>query len=185
MIILETLRYLAKFPLRESMLKAFSSGKSSVPGYSAFKDYVSTMPVHSVIPEIKGFVVGADIDDVKAKIENQDGVFMFFDYGELASSRDSKNTINDRWQCSITIANKMDGERDTLEFAINSDNMQAICRQILCLMLEDQQRCSWLKQLGTNYSLVPFDVKPLSAYGWSILFEREGADMLNVKNLPS
>lgn len=184
MIVIDTIKYFAKFPAKEWVLKAFASGKSPVSGYAQLKAEITAMTEHSLIPEIEGFIIGADIEDVKKSIDNQSGVFMFFDYGELSSSRTQQNSIENRWSCSITIANKMNAECDTLEFGINSDNMLSLAQRLLAKMNTDQEHCSWLRTLSQNYTLIPFDVKQLSAYGWSILFEREGADMLNIKNLP-
>lgn len=183
MIILDTIKYFAKFPDRQSVLKAFTSGKSSISGYAALKDYVTQMSEHSLLPSIKGFIIGSDIEDVKNRIEAQTDIFLFFDYGEISSNINQKNTIENSWTCSVTIANKMNEESDTLEFGLNSDNMLTIAKDVLAQMYSDQQQTPWLKNLGQNYRIVPFDVKQLSAYGWSILFEKEGADMLNIKNL--
>ena len=183
MIVLETIEYLAKFPDRSGMLKAFVSGKSAVAGYAALKTEIENMAIHSLTPEVKGFVIGSDLDDVKLMIGQQSDMFMFFDYGEFFSNRNRQNSIENKWSCALTIATKMDGERDAIEFGLNSDTTLTTLRKIIVQMEQDQRLTSWLRQISDEYTLEPFNNKPLASYGWTMFFSRQGADMLNIKNL--
>lgn len=183
MILLDVFKYFAKFPLKRSVQDAFASGKSSFSGYDPIKVYVDEMPEHSLIPSITGFIIGADDEYVLKQLNNTNGIFLFFDYGEVSASRDTRNCIQNSWVLAITIANKISTDCDTIEFALNSDQMLSIVRDILVKIESDQIETPWLKELSNSYQLVPFNVKERNSYGWTLLFTREGADMLNIKNM--
>lgn len=183
MIILDIFKYFAQFPKKENVLKLFSNGKSSLPGYSELLAFITNMTVHSRIPSLTGFVFGADEEVIKMQVDKCEGFILFVDYGEINAGTDSRNSIQNNWKMAITIMGKLSSEVDPVENALNSESALSIARSILSMMLADQTECSWLKELSKSYYLAPFDHKGWSCHGWSVVFEREGADMLNLKNL--
>lgn len=183
MILLDVFKYFAKFPLRKAVQDAFASGKSSFSGYDPIKAYVEEMSEHSIFPSITGFIIGADEESVLKQLNSVNGTFMFFDYGEIGASKDARNCIQNSWVLAITIANKLSTDCDIIEFALNSDLMLSFIRDILVKIELDQKEKPWLKELSNSYQLVPFNVKERNSHGWTLVFTREGADMLNIKNL--
>jgi hypothetical protein len=182
-MILDILKYFAKYPTRAAVIAAFSNGRSDFSTYATLMAYINNMSDHSRLPDVKGFVFGENYDAVKAHIHQLTEIYLYVDYGELNSSRDAKNAIHDVFKMGATIAMKIPNNYDQIECALASEQCLTIIRDMVRLILADQKEIPWLKEIGTDYTIVPFDAKEFSSYGWTLLFERKGADMLNIKNL--
>lgn len=182
MNVIDIFKYFASFPLKSAVDKIFSNGKSTITGYAELRTEISNLAVHSRIADIKGFVFGSDEDFINLQVSKMNDTFLFLEYGELNSSKDNKNSISNSWPIAVSILKKLDNERDPVEFALNSNSTLSIIRAMLIAMTEDQSTFSWLKYLSDNYEIVPLNHKKWSAYGWTLLFKMEGADLLNVKN---
>jgi len=183
MIIQDIFKYFAQFPVKANVLKLFANGKSSLAGYGELMTFITNMAIHTRIPSLTGFVFGSDEEVIKLQIDKCAGNIMFVEYGEINAGTDNRNSIKNNWKMAFTIMAKQSTDADPIEVALNSESTLSIARSILSMMLADQTECSWLKELSKSYYLAPFDHKGWSCHGWSVVFEREGADMLNLKNL--
>jgi hypothetical protein len=183
MIILDIFKYFAQFPLKDGVLRLFSNGKSQMVGYSSLLASIIEMPKHSRIQSLTGFVFGPDEDTIKMQIDKCEGYILFVDYGEINSSTDSKNSIQNNWKMAFTVMGKITGGSDPVEYALHSESTLSIAKNILSMIHSDQAESSWLKELSKSYYLAPFEHKGWSCRGWSVVFDREAADMLNIKNL--
>lgn len=181
MIILDIFKYFARFPQKENVLKVFTNGKSSLSGYALLKEYVTSMTDHSRINNLTGFIFGSDQDSIKMQIDKINGYLLFVEYGEINAGTDQRNSIKNNWKMAFTIMGKQSTDADPVEVAIHAEETLSIARSILSMMIVDQSECSWLKELSKSYYLAPFDHKGWFCHGWSVVFEREGADMLNLK----
>lgn len=50
--------YFAKFPLQKGVLNNFIKAASDYGDYATYKTTLENMDIHSMVPEIKGFVFG-------------------------------------------------------------------------------------------------------------------------------
>jgi len=182
-MIIDILKYFGKFPAKTAILDIFSRGRSDLPAYAVLKTYFENAPVHSLIPEIEGFLFGENEDSVKTHVGKLHGIYLFVDYGDLSSSRNAKNSIEDDFQMALTIAMKLPEAYDQVECAIASEECLKHIITLIQIILDDQKEVSWLKELSNNYTIIPFDSKNFSSYGWTLQMNRKGADMLNIKNI--
>lgn len=183
MIIVDILKYFAQFPLQGGVLNMFSNGRSDIAGYTELLSEMKTMPKYSRLPQITNYVFGENNDSVKSRVLGFDGTFLYVDYGELHSQRDKVNSIEDTFKMAVTIATKISSTLDHIELAIISDTDFFLIKNLIQMLLSDQTEISWLKEISKGYSIVPFDAPDWNAFGWTLLFDREGKDMLDIKSM--
>ncbi len=184
-MILKLFEYFARFPERAGVISAFSNGKSELPAYNELLDRVKNLPDNSLIPEIKQYVFGADMEMVKRRVDSVTGTYLFIDFGEIDSNRDDKNSITDSLRMAATVAAKVSDRSDIVERAIISDITLSLINELRARIYADSGRDStpWLQELSFKHSIVPFISPELQSVGWSVIFTSEGADLLNLKRL--
>lgn len=102
--------------------------------------------------------------------------------GDIMSKRDQKNSIQDEVQMAVTIAAKS-AEMDLIEEAIQSKRTLAMLQQLRVAMTSDQRSTPWLKELSGSCQIRPFVAKEFASIGWTMMFEREGSDLFDIKRL--
>lgn len=50
-------------------------------------------------------------------------------------------------------------------------------------MTSDQRSTPWLKELSGSCQIRPFVAKEFASIGWTMMFEREGSDLFDIKRL--
>lgn len=183
MIILDILKYFAKFPSKDGVLSAFTEGSSEYSQYSDLMKYISDLK-EPLIPELSAFVFGQSYESVKSRIADITGSYLFIDFGEFNSSRNSRNSIEDSQKLAVTIAIKAPSSIDTVEECIISDiTLQLIDRLRSCMMNDDRLGdVPWRQLMSDRHSIVPVDNKEINSIGWSILFDITASDWFNSKN---
>ena len=96
------------------------NGASQFPQYSALLEYVKGLPA-PLMPALENLVFGQSYDDVKRRVNDITGNYLFIDFGEFSSSRDSRNSILDQQKLAATIAMKLTDSADMIEVALASD----------------------------------------------------------------
>lgn len=180
-MIFQIFKYYAQFPDLKGVISLFANGKSDIPAYIALRDEIQNIPTHSRIPEIKHYVFGQSYDSVKSRIDQISGTYLFLEFGEIESIRDRRNSIQDTFDLAVTIASKIQTTSDLVEQAIISQQTLGLIHQLRTLQHEDQARQSWLKEISDRHTIVPFVAREFASLGWTIVFKREGADLLNLK----
>lgn len=182
-MILDIFTYFAQFPLQSGVLKMFNAGSSTHEAYATLKTAVKALPLKERIPGITDYVFGQSYETVKGYVDGLvDSTYLFVDFGEISSSRDSRNSIQDRFHLAVTIARKISTTADLVEQAIVTDQTLALMDELQACMLADQQPHPWLKEINYTITISPFTSSELSSLGWSMVFYREGADMRNIKD---
>jgi len=182
-MILDIFTYFAQFPLQSGVLKMFNRGTSSMEAYATLKATVKALPLKERIPEITDYVFGQSYETVKGYIDALIGsTYLFVDFGEISSSRDSKNSIKDSFHLAVTIARKTATDADLVEQAVVTDQTLALINELQAFMLADQNTHPWFKEIGYTVTISPFTSSELSSLGWSMEFYREGADMRGIKD---
>ena len=102
-MILDLLRYFARFPQKEGVVSMFANGSSDFVQYAELLGHVKKLP-EPIMPELENLVFGQSYDYVKKRVDNITGNYLFVDFGESTSSRDTHNSIIDRQKLAATIA---------------------------------------------------------------------------------
>ena len=182
-MILKLFEYFARFPSRQGVLSAFANGKSELPSYNALLARMKSLPPSGAMPDIKNYVFGSDMDTVKRRVDAVTGAYLFIDFGEIESERDSRNSITDSLRMAATVGEKVSDVMDTVERAVISDITLSLINELRARIYADSGSGSspWLQELSFKHSIIPFIVPELHSVGWSILFTSQGADMFNLK----
>lgn len=182
-MILEILKYYAQFPNNSNVLELFAKGRSELPEYAVIKEEIKNLPEHSRIRGLDYFIFGQSFESVKQSVDRiLSGTYLFVEIGDIVSKRDQKNSILDEVQMAVTIATKS-AEKDLIEEAIQSECTLSMIQQLRAAMSLDQSRTPWLKELSGSCQIRPFVTKEFSSIGWTLMFEREGSDLFNLKYL--
>ena len=181
MIILDLLKYFAKFPNKAGVLDIFHNGKSNYAQYAELKKYMESLP-EGLVPEIRSFVFGSSLESVKARVNKISGTYLFVDFGEFSCSRDIRNSIEDSQRLAVTVAMKTTNSADITEEAIASDISLELLNKVRgCMLADSEQRERWLEELSTEHTIVPFEAADLISIGWTLMFDISGSDWFNLK----
>lgn len=180
-MILDVLLTAARFPSRNGVLKSFKLGVYPDVKYKQMLDDINALP-EPIIPQITDFVFGVDEEVVKKAVSNISGYFLFVDFGEIQSSTDANNRITDSFSISMTVAKRYDeNSMDQISTAIIFDNCLDMAATIKRTLVKEQKKYPWLKDIDGNSTFSPFVSRELSAIGWSMIFDRQGLDLLSIK----
>lgn len=180
-MILDILTTAARFPHRDGVLKAFNLGAYDDAKYQQMIDQLTALPP-SIIPEISNFVFGVDEEVVKKVISDFPGYYLFVDFGNIDSSVDSNNRINDSFNLSFTVAKRVaENSVDQIATAIVFDNCLQMAATIKRTLIKEKKAHPWLTDIDGNSSFSPFVARELGSIGWSLMFNRQGLDLLCIK----
>lgn len=182
-MIFEILKYYAQFPNHSKVLELFAKGRSELPEYAAIQEDINNLPKSSRIKGLDYYIFGQSFDAVKQRVDNiLTGTYLFVEIGDIMSKRDQKNSIRDEVQMAVTIAAKS-AEMDLIEEAIQSSRTLTMMQQLRVSMNSDQRNTPWLKELSGSCQMRPFVAKEFASVGWTLMFEREGSDLFDLKRL--
>ena len=182
MIIIDLLKFFAAIPNRDGVEDIFSNGRSKLPGYTELQEYIRQLP-EPVLPDIKSLVFGQSLEAVKRRVDKVPGTYLFVDFGEFSSDRNSSNSIEDTQRLAVTVATKVSNSADIIEEALVSDNTLDLLNHVRAYMLAYKDKCSWLDMLSRKHSIVPFESKELNSIGWTLMFDAAASDWFNLKEL--
>lgn len=180
-MILKLLKYFAQYPQKEGVISMFSNGASRFPQYSALLEYVKGLPA-PFMPALENLVFGQSYDDVKRRVDDITGNYLFIDFGEFSSSRDSRNSILDQQKLAATIAMKVTDSADMIEIAIASDITLSLLASLRKKLILDSRSNSWLDKISDNHDIVPFVSPEFKSIGWTLMFSSSAADLFEVKS---
>jgi len=181
MIILDVLTTAARFPLREGVIRSFTLGAYADASYQATIDAINALP-DAIIPAIEDFVFGVDEEEVKKAVANFTGYYLFVDFGDISSNTDDKNRIQDSFNLSFTVASRVeDNAVDMLAKAVIFNNCLQMAATIKKTLVKEQKDHPWLRDIDGNSTFSPFVARELNSIGWSLMFNRQGLDLLSIK----
>ena len=182
-MILNQFLYFAQYPSKEGVRAILTNGSSDFPGYRDLVDALDNLPDMSRIPEIANYVYGQSFDEVKQRIDNLVGSFLFVDYGEFNSLRDSRNSYEITQRIAITVARKMPDRADAAEYMLASDATLRLLSKVHAWMLADaeQGNIEWLSRGELDKAeFVPFVATELSSVGWTLMLTCIAPDSLSI-----
>lgn len=182
MIILDLLKFFAVIPDRNGVNDIFLNGRSNLPQYMELQEYVRQLP-EPVLPGIQSLVFGQSLEAVKRRVDKLSGTYLFVDFGEFDSDRNSNNSIEDTQRLAITVATKVTNSADIVEEALISDTALDLLNHVRAYMLSHKNKEPWLDMLSRKHSIVPFESKELNSIGWTLMFDASASDWFNLKEI--
>lgn len=181
-MILQLFRYFARYPQKQGVLSMFTNGESQYAEYAELLEYVNRLS-EPLFPNIESFVFGQSYDDVKKRIDSITGSYLFIDFGEFTSTRDSRNSIYDTQKLAVTIALKVPDNADTMEISIASDRTLLLLANCRKKIVEDseQRLLPWGGEIADQQDIVPFVSPEFKSIGWTLMLTSETPDIFNVK----
>lgn len=189
-MIIDLIKYFAKFPAKAGVIDMFRNESSSMPEYASLLSYINALPDTSVFPELECMVIATSLDAVKQYVSSFIGInkYLMMDYGEIISTP-SGNTesLNDTMACAITVAMHLSDNADIMEQAIASAVTLDLANRLRAHMMADSNQ----KELGYfvnniidgQHTLVPFEGKEIQSIGWTLAFRLNATDMLDASGL--
>ena len=187
-MITDIIKYFSKYPERAGVLCMFTNNTSTLAGYNALKAYVQDLPEHGVIPDIQYMAVGQSMESLKSFLNSITGcvTYLLVDFGEINSSKNNKNTISDTMKMAVTVAMRVPDGLDIMEESIVSANTLGQINSLRAHLIKDSREKvlgSWFGLFDGRHDLVPFVTKELQSIGWTIMFNADGTDMLDVTTI--
>jgi len=174
----ETFLYFAKYPLHDGAMKFFNKSTAD-PSYVALKQSCQDLPVKNKFPEISDYIFGINEQSIKKRIESIRGIYLFIDYGNINSVEDTKNVKYDNFHMAVTVAQPTSSTSfDLAEELILSDKLLSIISSIRDEMRYDKTD-SFIKRIVFPNDITPFFARELSnSYGWTLMFQLKGVDLI-------
>lgn len=175
MEIIDVIKYFAKFPNKQGVLKNFKRATGAIEGYNDLMTYISALPP-ALMPEITELVISTDEKAVGERIRNIDNYFMFLEYGQLQGDYPDRMRIR---KVSFNLAVYVcyhDNSRgiDSMEEAIIMDSCLQKVFQLAKLMIADDNEI--LIHTRFAESVLNFSpVEPSLMYGsigWGMTFKK-------------
>lgn len=170
----DALKYFAKFPQRTAVLEMFNKGVSSLPAYDALKAEIEGLPpgMHTLFPEIQGFIFDVTEDTVVEKVNNLSGIFMFVDYGDARTELFGPAKVRQHFfTLALTIAQRVTPtDYDNIERLIISDDMHTLLHRVVAVMEKDSN--PFCKRITFPATATPEVARVnFQAIGWTVKLE--------------
>ena len=170
-ILIDLIKYFAKFPDRPGVLKLFSRTTERITGYDTLKNYITALPA-ALNPEIKDFIVSTDETVVSQRIRNAASFFMLLEYAGLASTAPNRAYIRESaFNLSVIIAhtNNKPGYDIVEEQLIMDQALETVTKIAKQMEVDNQDMCSNRRFMPGSVSIQP--IEPAMLYGcigWSL-----------------
>ena len=188
-MILELLKYFAKYPTKAGVLNLFKQGESTLSGYADLLSFVNALPANSVMPDIENYVVASDLDSTKQLVSEFVGVptYLMVDYGEIVSTPNQRNTLQDSIRLAITVAMRLSDTSDLIEQSLASSRTLNLINRLRAHMMADERNSvlgTFVSQIiSGQHTFVPFQWKDTASIGWTMAFTLDATDLLDVSTL--
>jgi hypothetical protein len=183
-MLLDLFEYFAKFPATAGVTKGIANkGESSMEEYATVLKAINEMPEKELVPEIENYVYGQSFDELKQRIDKLTGSFLFVDYGEVDMQSDGRRSFQCTQRIAVTVAMKLPNNSDMLERVIANDRTLQMLSQVHARIMADVETegLYWMdRESITTCEIVPFVSAELQSYGWTLMLNATGADVLGV-----
>lgn len=183
-MLLDLFEYFAKFPASAGVTKGIANkGESSMEEYATVLKVIKEMPEKELVPEIENYVYGQSFDELKQRIDKLTGSFLFVDYGEVDMQSDGRRSFQCTQRIAVTVAIKLPANADMLERVIANDRTLQMLSKVHARILADVETegLYWMdRESITTCEIIPFVSAELQSYGWTLMLNATGADVLGV-----
>lgn len=184
-MILDLFKYFAKFPDKVGVKAMATMGTSQMTGYQDLITWINNLPDKSLIPDLNNYVYGQSLDDLKSRLTNLFGSWLFVDYGEFSTTSNS-NSMRTTEKIAITIARKITDTSDQLEKLIVAESTLDMLRHLYAHMISDAEKDNLFfssRENIINSDIVPFVASELNSVGWTLMIDGDASDTLKIKEL--
>lgn len=183
-MLLDLFEYFAKFPATAGVTKGIANkGESSMEEYATVLKVIKEMPEKELVPEINNYVYGQSFDELKQRIDKLTGSFLFVDYGEVDMQSDGRRSFQCTQRIAVTVAMKLPNNSDMLERVIANDRTLQMLSKVHARIMADVETegLYWMdRESITTCEIIPFVSAELQSYGWTLMLNATGADVLGV-----
>lgn len=173
--------------MMENVAKGIATkGESNMPEYEKVLMDLGDMTDRNLIPELENYVYGQSFDELKARIANLTGSFLFVDYGEVDMQGDGRRSFECTQRIAVTVAQKLPSTTDMLERLIANDRTLQMLSKIHARIMADAEMdmIYWMdRESVENCEIVPFVSAELQSYGWTLLLSAKAPDILDTHRL--
>ncbi len=184
-MILDLFKYFAKFPEKSGVMAMATMGTSKMAGYQELIGWINNLPDQCLIPDLNNYVYGQSLDDLKSRLTNLFGSWLFVDYGEFSTTSNS-NSMRTTEKIAITIARKITDTSDQLEKLIVAESTLDMLRHLYAHMISDAEKDDLFfssRENIINSDIVPFVAYELNSVGWTLMIDCDASDSLKIKEL--
>lgn len=183
-MLLDLFEYFAKFPATAGVTKGIANkGESRMEEYATVLKAINEMPEKELVPEIENYVYGQSFDELKQRIDKLTGSFLFVDYGEVDMQSDGRRSFQCTQRIAVTVAMKLPNNSDMLERVIANDRTLQMLSKVHARIMADVETegLYWMdRESITTCEIIPFVSAELQSYGWTLMLNATGADVLGV-----
>lgn len=183
-MLLDLFEYFAKFPASAGVTKGIANkGESRMEEYATVLKAIRNLPEKELVPEIENYVYGQSFDELKQRIDKLTGSFLFVDYGEVDMQSDGRRSFQCTQRIAVTVAMKLSAHADMLERVIANDRTLQMLSKVHARILADVETegLYWMdRESVTTCEIIPFVSAELQSYGWTLMLNATGADVLGV-----
>lgn len=174
-MILDLVKYFAKFPHRDAVLKHFDRDTQKYSGYNALKSDITALPA-ALLTEITGFVTGTNDEWLYNQLSGFDSYWMLLEFGRMPMRKNNNGVRIGTMDVHLTIGFPVSGLNiDMYEEAIIHQHTLDLMNQVIAQMrTDDSENCYFGRLLEENYELSPIEpVVMAGSVGWSAGFKRK------------
>lgn len=186
-MLLDLFKYFATFPKREGVLKGIANkGESSMPEYQEMVTAINDLPGEGTVPEIENYVYGQSFEELKERLSKLTGSFIFVDYGEVDMKSDGIRSFECTQRIAVTVAMKLPATHDMMERMIANERTLQMLGKVHAHMMADAEMgiLYWMDRNSVeNCEMVPFVSAELQSYGWTLMIDATGADLLDTHRM--
>lgn len=182
-LIKEIFMFYARFPDKHGIEQSmFTNGRSDLPEYNEWLQNIRDLPDVSLFPEIKNYVFGVDKESVASRIKAFTDCFLFVDYGQIENELDRIGNRRESFLIAFTVAYpSSDSNNDLAERAMKANRALDLLCSIRRTMIAEEKCIPWLKNFEADHIITPWLSEEMPSYGWTVMFRRQGFDMLKGK----
>ncbi len=177
MILQEIFHYFCKYPSKSAIEKFFNKSNPT-PEYEEMKTKAINA-CEEIFPKITDYIFGVNDEQVKAQISQVKDIYLFIDYGNITSKLDRFDVKEDVMQLAVTVAKPLSSATyDQAEEILITEQLLEIMASIRRELREDRSD-PFIKRLSFPNDITPFFARELSnSYGWTLMFNISGIDMV-------
>ncbi len=174
MEIIDIVKYFARYPKREGVLKNFKRASGS-DEYNGLKTFIADLP-DPLMPDISELIFSSDAEEVMNRIQNIDNYFMFIEYGSMTARYPDKVRIR-KIDFSLALYICYHGNTrnmDSMDEAIIMDKCLQHCFNIAAKMIaDDNEICPHQRFAESDINFSPVEPASMfSSIGWGITFKK-------------
>lgn len=187
-MLLDLFKYFATFPKRENVLKGIANkGESSMGEYAKMVETIKNLPGEDgIVPQIENYVYGQSFEELKERLSKLVGSFLFVDYGEVDMQSDGRRSFECTQRIAVTVAMKLPATHDMMERLIANERTLQMLSQVHAHLMADAEMdmlCWMDRDSVTTCEIVPFVSAELQSYGWTMMLNATGADILQTHSM--